>query len=104
MILFKKSFWTIVLSVILTFVIECLFAVLFLIIWASIYYTTEYEPLNTGTPVLLAKVFLILVPFVYNVKKIVAAYKAKDFVTVVGFLGITIVYSVLITLPSGGGR
>ncbi len=104
MVLFKKNFWTTVLSIALTFFAECVFAMLFLMIYLAVYYTTEYEPLNTGTPVLFAKGFLILLPTIYNIKKIIPAYKAKDFVAVFGFVGITIVYSTWIAFMGGGGR
>jgi len=104
MVLFKKNFWTTVLSIAMTFLAECVFAVFFLMIYGAIYLATEYEPLNTGTPVWFAKGFLILLPSIYNAKKLIAAYKAKDFVAAFGFLGITIVYSILIVLLGGGGR
>lgn len=104
MVLFTKNFWTTVLSIVLTFFVECVFAGIFLMIYMAIYYATEYEPLNTGTPVFFFKGFLILLPSIYNIKKIITAYKAEDFATVFGFLSITIIYTTLIALLGGGGR
>lgn len=86
------------------FFVECVFAGIFLMIYMAIYYATEYEPLNTGTPVFFFKGFLILLPSIYNIKKIITAYKAEDFATVFGFLSITIIYTTLIALLGGGGR
>ncbi len=104
MISFKKTFRTTVLSITLTLFVECFLAFLLIMIWAAIYYVTEYEPLNSGASVWFVKGFLILLPSIYNVKKINAALKVKDFVAVVGFIGITVVYSILIALLGGGGR
>lgn len=89
----------------LTFLVECFLTLVFFMIYGAIYYATEYEPLNTGSPVLFVKAFLILLTSIYNVKKMVAGLKAKDFVTAAGFVGITLVYSVLIAfLGTGRGR
>jgi hypothetical protein len=104
MILLKKSFWIVVGTIALTFLVECIFALICFIIYGAVYDVTEYEPLNTGTPVFFFKGFLILLPSICNIKKIIAAYKVRNFVSVVGFLCITIVYGILIALPSGGGR
>ena len=104
MLIFKKSFWTTVANVSSVFFAECLFAIIVLMIHLAIYSATEYEPLNVGVPVLLVKGFLILVASVYNMKKLIAAYKTNDFVAVFGFLCITIVYSTCIAFLGGGGR
>ena len=104
MVIFKKKFWATVLSVVLTFFVECVYAIIFLMLYLTIYSITEYEPLNTGTPVLIAKGLLILPPLIYNTKKIIAAYKVRDFVSVFGFIGITISYSIGIIYLGGGGR
>ena len=104
MIVFKKQFWNTVLSIALTFSVECVFALLFLLIYVSIYYATDYEPLNTGTPVLFVKGFLILLPSIYNIRKVIEAHKARDFFAVFGFLVISIVYCICIVFLGGGGR
>ena len=104
MVLFTKKFWATILSITFTFFAECLFAGIFLLIYLAIYYATDYEPLNTGAPVFFAKGFLILLPSVYNIKKIITAYKAKDFVATFGFLNITLLYSACIALLGDGGR
>jgi hypothetical protein len=104
MLILKKGFWTTVLAVLWVFFAECYFAFIFLMIYFAIYSATEYQPLNTGVPVLLVKGFLILAASVYNFKKIIAAYKANDFVAVFAFLGITIVYDICIAFLGGGGR
>jgi hypothetical protein len=74
------------------------------LVWAAIYNATDYEPLNTGTPVLFLKGFLILLILLYNSKKIITGYRSKDYVAVFGFLIISITLGILIILPSGGGR
>ena len=99
-----KNFWTIVLSIAFVFFTECFLAGLFLFIYMAIYFATEYEPLNSGNPVLFVKRFLILLPSIYNIRKIIAAFKVKDFIVVLGFVCITIVYSILIAFLGGGGR
>lgn len=104
MVLFNKHFWKTALTITLTFFIECIFAAFCLVIYLVIYTITEYEPLNTGVLVLLIKGFLILLPSIYNFRKIIEAYKNKDFVTVLGFLVITVVYSICIVYLGGGGR
>lgn len=105
MILFKKTFWTTVLSIALTLLGECVLAILLImIIWGSIYYPTEYEPLNSGTPVLFVKGFLILLSSIYNIKKTIAAFETMDLIAVFGFITITIAYSGLFAFSGGGGR
>lgn len=104
MVIFNKNFWSTVLSVVLTLIVECVLTGVFLVIYAAIYYTTGHEPLNSGTPVLFMKGFLILLVSIYNSKKIIASYRAKDVVAAFGYLAITMGYSILIILPSGGGR
>jgi hypothetical protein len=104
MILFDKHTWATALAVLLTLLAECSLAAIFLILYFVIYTMTGYEPLNTGLPVLIGKGILILVPGIYNAKKVIAGYKSNDSLTVSVFVGITIIYSLGILFLGGGGR
>jgi ABC-type dipeptide/oligopeptide/nickel transport system permease subunit len=102
--LFKRVFWTLVFKLAIVLAIELMFCFFFLLIVFVIYMVTEQESLNSYTSTIFYKCFLSLPPLFYNAKHFIIAYRHRDYIKAIGFIGITALYLLFVWTLGGGGR
>ena len=102
--LLRKEFWAVFFEMLLLLILELIFCALVICMYLAIYVASESEILNSITAFILLKVFLSLPPCIYNLNKILIAYKKRDFVKVVGLFIVTALYCFLVWTMGGGGR
>jgi hypothetical protein len=104
MILLKKDFWKMISRISIILIIELAFCICGLIIFLIIYSATGKESFNTYAASIFYKIILTIPPLFYNLNQIIIAHKRRDYYSVFGFVGITVLYCLFVWSLGGGGR